>query len=375
MADAIDTRAARATTPADPIAAMLDDEGRLTPEGERQAGVSDITLRELYRLMVVCRRIDTEGLNLQRQGELGLWGPYAGHEASQVGAALAMAPTDWIFPYYRDFAMAICRGIDPGKMLTIFRGHTHGAWNPYEYRFGPFVIPVGSQVPHAVGFALGCKLDSEETAVLVGFGEGATSTGDWHEGMNFAAVFQAPVVFLCENNQWAISVPMRQQVGGHIADRAQGYGFPGVRVDGTDVLSVYAVVRAAADRARRGEGPYLVEALSYRIQAHTTSDDPTRYRTDADVAPWKAKDPIERAAERLRAHGAWDERFAAQVREEAETRAAEMRKTLLAAQTPHPGHVFDLVYANPPESLLREKAEFVEALEPGTSESGEGGAR
>ena len=375
MADAIDTRAARSTTPADPIAAMLDDEGRLTPEGERQANVPDATLRELYRMMVICRRIDTEGLNLQRQGELGLWGPYAGHEAAQVGAALAMAPTDWIFPYYRDFAMAICRDIDPGKMLTIFRGHTHGAWNPYEYRFGPFVIPVGSQVPHAVGFALGCKLDGDDTAVLVGFGEGATSTGDWHEGMNFAAVFQAPVVFLCENNQWAISVPMHQQVGGRIADRAQGYGFPGVRVDGTDALSVYAVVRAAADRARRGEGPYLVEALSYRIQAHTTSDDPTRYRTDADVAPWKAKDPIERCAERLRARGAWDEHFAAQTREEAEARATELRKTLLAAQTPHPGRVFDLVYANPPESLLREKAEFVEALEPDSGESGEGGAR
>ncbi len=158
-------------------------------------------------MMAICRRLDQEGLNLQRQGELGLWGPFAGHEAAQVGAALALEPTDWIFPYYRDFAMAVCRGISPASILTIYRGLRHGAWDPREYRFAPFIIPVGTQVPHAVGFALGCKLDREETAVLVGFGEGATSTGDWHEAMNFASVFHVPVVFFCENNQWAISVP------------------------------------------------------------------------------------------------------------------------------------------------------------------------
>lgn len=344
---------------------MLTGDGVLTPEAERQAAVPDERLRDIYRLMVICRRLDTEGLNLQRQGELGLWGPFAGHEAAQVGAALAMAPTDWIFPYYRDFAMAVCRGIDPGTILTVFRGHAHGAWNPYDYRFGPFVIPVGTQVPHAVGFAMGCKLDHEQIAVLVGFGEGATSTGDWHEAMNFAGVFQAPVVFLCENNQWAISVPFREQVAGNIAARAAGYGFPGVRVDGTDALTVYAVVRAAAERARRGEGPCLIEALTYRLGPHTTSDDPTRYRTEAHADPWRARDPIARCAERLRARGALDEQFEREVAAEAEERAASMRRTLLAAPVPHPGTVFDLVYANPPASLLRERDEFVAALEPG----------
>lgn len=343
----------------DPIAAMLNEDGVLTAEAERAAAISDETLRDLYRLMVICRRLDQEGLFLQRQGELGLWGQIAGHEAAQVGAAQAMAQTDWIFPYYRDFGMAICRDIDPGAIMTIFRGQTHGAWNPHERRFAPFIIPVGTQVPHAVGFALGCKLDHEQIAVLTGFGEGATSTGDWHEGMNFAAVFKAPVVFLCENNQWAISVPMRQQVAGRIADRAEGYGFPGARIDGTDVLTVHAVVRAAADRARRGEGPYLVEALTYRTQAHTTSDDPTRYRTDADVEPWRQKDPIARAAERLRQRNAFDDAFDRTVTEEAEARAAAMRQTLLSAQPMHPGAVFDLVYANPPESLQREKAAFL----------------
>jgi len=349
----------------DPIAALLSEDGVLTAEGEQQAAVPDEELRELYRLMVLCRRLDQEGLNLQRQGELGVWGQIVGHEAAQVGAARAMATTDWIFPYYRGFATAVCRGVDPAEILKIFRGLAHGGWNPHEYRLGPFIIPVGTQIPHAVGFAMGCKLDHEEVAVMVTFGEGATSTGDWHEAMNFAGVFQAPVVFVCENNQWAISVPLRDQVAGRIADRAAGYGFPGVRVDGTDVLTVYAVVRAAAERARRGGGPYLVEALTYRMAAHTTSDDPTRYRTDADVEPWRARDPVARCAARLRARDAFDDAFAQAVEQEAEARAATMRHELLGAPAGHPGTIFDLVFANPPAALLREKEEFIATLVPG----------
>jgi pyruvate dehydrogenase E1 component alpha subunit len=352
---------------------MLTPDGVLSVEGERAAAIPDVQLRELYRMMVVVRRLDQEGLNLQRQGELGLWGPYTGHEAAQVGAALAMAPTDWIFPYYRDFAMAVCRDIDPAAILTIFRGLGHGAWDPYQHRFAPFIISVGTQIPHAVGFAMGCALDGDETAVLVGFGEGATSTGDWHEAMNFGGVFKAPVVFLCENNQWAISVPTTEQVAGRVVDRAAGYGFPGARVDGTDALTVYAVVRAAADRARRGEGPYLVEALTYRTGPHTTSDDPTRYRTDADVAPWRGdeKDPIARAAARLRARGAWDDAFAQQVQSEADERATAMRTALLAAQPGHPARVFDLVFEHMPDSLKRERDELSAALESGPETGGE----
>ena len=370
MAKALHTRPQSQEGGDNPIAALLDENGVLTAEGERIADVSDEQLRELYRMMVIARRLDQEGLNLQRQGELGLWGPYVGHEAAQVGAALAMETTDWIFPYYRDFAMAICRGIDPGGILTIFRGLTHGAWNPYEYRFAPFIIPVGTQVPHAVGFAVGCKFDHEQTAVLVGFGEGATSTGDWHEAMNFAGVFQAPVVFLCENNQWAISVPLNEQVSGRVVDRAAGYGFPGVRIDGTDVLTVYAVVKAAAKHAREGNGPFLIESVSYRMQPHTTSDDPTRYRTDADVEPWrdKDKDPVERCATRLRQRNAFDESFVAAVTQEAEERAAAMRQTVLTAQPAHPESVFNMVFANPPEALLRERDEFAASLEQGGAE-------
>ncbi len=353
-----------------PIARLLTPEGTLTEEGERVAAVSDATLRDLYRLMVVMRRLDQEGLNLQRQGELGLWGPTLGHEAAQIGAALALRETDWIFPYYRDFGMAIVRGIDPGQILTVFRGLRHGAWNPQQYRFGPFVIPVGTQIPHAVGYALGCKLDHEQTAVLVGFGEGATSTGDWHEAMNFAGVFKAPVVFLCQNNQWAISVPISEQVAGRIVDRAAGYGFPGVRVDGADALAIYAVTQMAADHARRGDGPYLIEAFSYRLGPHTTSDDPTRYRTEEELAPWRAHDPIVRAAERLRQRGAWDDTFAQACQAEADERATQMRQTLIAATPDHPASVFDLVYANPPQSLLRERDAFVAELAPETPQEG-----
>ncbi len=363
MADAIRTRAPRETDQDDPIAAMLDDDGVLTPEAERAVAVPDERLRELYRMMVTCRRLDQEALNLQRQGELGLWGPFAGHEAAQVGAAIAMAPTDWIFPYYRDFAMAICRGIAPAAMLGVYRGLAHGAWNPHEHRFAPFIIPVGTQVPHAVGFAMGCALDGDDTAVLVSSGEGATSTGDWHEAMNFAGVFHAPIVVLCENNQWAISVPMRKQVAGRIADRARGYGFPGARIDASDVLTVYAVVRAAAERARRGEGPYLIEALTYRVQAHTTNDDPTRYRTDSDVEPWRAKDPIVTCVSRLQSGGAFDDAFERDVRDEAEAQALALRRNLVALPVPHPSQVFDLVYANPPEALRRERDEFLASLE------------
>lgn len=350
--------------PSDPIAALLTPEGVLSAEGERLAGVVDEQLRQIYRLMVVCRRLDEEALNLQRQGELGLWGPIAGHEATQVCAALALTPEDWIFPYYRNFAMAVARGVDPGALLAWFRGLTHVAWNPLEHHLAPGIITVGSVVPHAVGFAMGCALDGERVAVLVSFGEGATSTGDCHEAMNFAGVFRAPVLFFCENNQWAISVPLREQVAGRIADRAAGYGFPGVRVDGTDALTVYAVVRAAAERIRNGQGPYLVEAVTYRMGPHTTSDDPTRYRSEADLEPWRAKDPIQRCAERLRARGAWDERFEAEVRAEAEERTVDMRRTLLAAQPEHPAHIFDRVFHNPPGALRRERDEFIAALEP-----------
>jgi len=348
----------------DPIVSLVTAEGRLSRAGEAALGLSDAELRDLYRWMVISRRLDQEALNLQRQGHLGLWGQLIGQEAAQVGAAMALEKTDWIFPSYREFAMAVCRGVDPGELLAIFRGLAHGAWDPYAHRFAPFIIPVATQVPQAVGFAIGCRFDGERTAVLVTFGDGATSAGDWHEALNFAGVFRAPIIFFCQNNQWAISVPLRKQTAGSIAARASGYGFPGVRIDGNDVLTVFAVVRAAARRARAGEGPSLIEAVTYRMGAHSSADDPSRYRTPEDLAPWTARDPIGRFHEDLRQRGALTEAQEAAFGEEAGQRAMAMRERIIAMPVPDPAAaIFDHVYAAPPAPFRREREAFAQALE------------
>jgi 2-oxoisovalerate dehydrogenase E1 component alpha subunit len=348
----------------DPVRALFSPAGELTAEVKSRLGLDAAALRELYRNMVLIRRADQEALNLQRQGELGLWGQYLGQEAIHVGAVTALRADDWIFPSYREFGMAMVRGIDPADMLTLFRGLSHGPWDPRKYHFAPLAIPVATQVPHAVGFAMGCRLKRTDEVVLATFGDGATSEGDWHEAMNFAGVFSAPVVFLCQNNGWAISVPLSKQTAGSIAERAQGYGFPGIRIDGNDVLGVYAAVSAAAARARQGEGPYLIEAVTYRMGAHTSSDDPTRYRLDSDLAAWSAKDPVARYQAWLLDQGVIDQGLIAAIAGEAESLAKGMRARLTALPTPPPGEaLFGRVYSNPPESLLQEREEFEASLE------------
>jgi pyruvate dehydrogenase E1 component alpha subunit len=346
--------------------AQLTPEGTLPPAvAAREAGLDRTRLVDLYRWMVVIRRADAEALNLQRQGELGLWGQFLGQEAAQVGATLALQPDDWIFPSYREFGMGLVRGIDPAAMLHIFRGLTHGSWDPATYHFAPLAIPVASQVLHAVGYALGCKLDHSTQIVLACFGDGATSEGDWHEGMNFAGVFRCPVVFLCQNNHWAISVPLEKQTAGRIAERAAGYGFPGVRIDGNDVLTIYAVVRNAAERARRGEGPTLIEAVTYRMGAHSSADDPTRYRSDDELAAWSPRDPVARYEAWLRAEGLLDDGRAGAIRAEADAIAQTMRTNLVNTPVPAPvGILFDRVYTSPSRSFQAERDEFASTLEP-----------
>jgi 2-oxoisovalerate dehydrogenase E1 component subunit alpha len=350
----------------DPVHALFAPAGELTGDAKSRLGLDASVLRDLYQKMVLIRRADQEALNLQRQGELGLWGQFLGQEAIHVGATMALQPADWIFPSYREFGMAMCRGIDPADMLTLFRGLSHGPWDPRTYHFAPLAIPVATQVPHAVGFAMGCRLKHTEEVVLVTFGDGATSEGDWHEALNFAGVFRAPVVFLCQNNYWAISVPLSKQTAGSIADRAQGYGFPGIRIDGNDVLGVYAAVREAAARARRGEGPYLIEAVTYRMGAHTSSDDPTRYRLESELQAWAPKDPIARYAKWLLEQGALDQASIEAIAAEAEAAALEMRARLATLKAPPPGEaIFGRVYANPPEPFRREREEFEASLEGG----------
>ncbi len=348
----------------DPVRPLFSPAGELTAEAKSRLGLDAAALRDLYRKMVLIRRADQEALNLQRQGELGLWGPYQGQEAIHVGTVAALEATDWIFPSYREFGMGMLRGIDPAEMLMLFRGLSHGPWDPRQYRFAPLVIPVASQVPHAVGYAMGSRLKHNDDIALVTFGDGATSKGDWHEAMNFAGVFRAPVVFLCQNNHWAISVPLAKQTAGSIAERAPGYGFPGIRIDGNDVLAVFAAVRAAADRARRGDGPYLIEAMTYRMGPHTSSDDPTRYRQDSELEAWSKRDPIPRYRAWLQEQRVLDDQAVRAIDEEAE-RAVETMRTRLRAITPPPAGevIFGHVYGDPPGSFLEERAEFESSLE------------
>jgi pyruvate dehydrogenase E1 component alpha subunit len=348
----------------DPVRTIFSDDGRLKGEARAQLDLDAEGQRELYREMVFIRRADQEAFNLQRQGELGLWGQFLGQEAIHVGATQALRPTDWIFPSYREFGMAMCRGIDPAEMLTLFRGLSHGSWDPRRYSFAPLAIPVATQVPHAVGFAMGCRLEGSSQVVLVSFGDGATSSGDWHEAMNFAGVFKAPVIFLCQNNQWAISVPLKKQTAGSIAERAPGYGFPGIRIDGNDVRAVYAATRATAERARQGQGPYLIEAVTYRMGAHTTSDDPTRYRTESELQAWLIKDPIVRYEGWLEEQGLLDDEQVTAIKAEAESMAQELRRKLTAAPLPNPAEaIFGHVYTNPPRAFLAEREEFEASLE------------
>lgn len=359
MADVV-----QVVTTDDPVRPLFSPTGELTAEARHRLGLTHDTLRDLYRKMVCIRRADQEALNLQRQGELGLWGQFLGQEAIHVGAVAALRNDDWIFPSYREFGMAMCRGIDPADMLTWFRGLSAGPWDPRQYHFAPLAIPVASQVPHAVGFAMGSRIKHADDVVLGTFGDGATSKGDWHEAMNFAGVFKAPVIFLCQNNHWAISVPLAKQTAGSIAERAPGYGFPGIRIDGNDVLGVYAAVHGAAERARRGDGPYLIEAMTYRMGAHTTSDDPTRYRLESELQQWSSRDPVARYRNWLKSQGAIDEATITAIERDAEAMASAMRSRLLGVTAGPPGEaIFGRVYARPPDSLVEEREEFEASLE------------
>jgi 2-oxoisovalerate dehydrogenase E1 component subunit alpha len=350
----------------DPVRPLFSPAGELTANARARLGLSQDALRDLYRQMVLIRRADQEALNLQRQGELGLWGQYLGQEAIHVGAVAALESDDWIFPSYREFGMAMCRGIDPADMLTWFRGLSHGPWDSWRYHFAPLAVPVASQVLHAVGFAMGSRLKHSDDVTLTSFGDGGSSKGDTHEAMNFAGVFKAAVIFLCQNNHWAISVPLAKQTAGSIAERAQGYGFPGIRIDGNDVLGVYAAVRGAAERARRGAGPYLIEAMTYRMGAHTTSDDPTRYRLETELEEWSKKDPIARYRTWLQGQGILGDADSTAIDDEAESMAKAMRTRLLAISPAPPGEaIFGRVYANPPDSLLEQREEFEASLEGG----------
>ncbi len=303
----------------------------LTPTGERidhpdyPLELSDEQARSLYRDMVLVRRVDSEGTALQRQGELGLWASLLGQEAAQIGSGRAMRADDFAFPTYREHGVAWCREVPPVNLLGMFRGVNNGGWDPYDNNFGLYTIVIGSQALHAVGYAMGVQRDGGDDAVIAYFGDGASSQGDVLEAFVFGASYNAPVVFFCQNNQWAISEPTSRQFRVPLYKRAAGFGFPGVRVDGNDVLACLAVTRAALEHARSGQGPMLIEAFTYRMGAHTTSDDPTRYRSSDEVESWRAKDPIVRLRAYLDREGMADEVFYKGIEDEADELAAEIR--------------------------------------------------
>jgi len=342
----------------------------LTPEGERVQHPDfdiDITaeeLRGLYRDMVLVRRVDREANALQRKGELGIWVPLLGQEAEQIGAGRAMRPDDMAFPSYREHGIAWTRGVKPTDLLGIFRGTDNGTWDPVATRFHPYTIVIGNQVLNATGYAMGQKFDgkvgdADGEATICFFGDGATSQGDVHEGFVWAAVYDAPLVFFCQNNQWAISEPTERQSRLPLYQRARGYGFPGIRVDGNDVLATLAVTRWAMDECRQGNGPILIEAFTYRMDAHTTSDDPSRYRLSDELELWKLKDPIERVKVHLVKQQWADHAFFESVEAEAEQIAIELRDYCVNLPDPPAGRIFSEVYAEGNHVLEAQRDEFL----------------
>lgn len=346
----------------------------LTPEGARithpryEFTGDDETIKGYYRDMVITRKIDTEATALQRQGELSLWASCLGQEAAQVGSSRALGARDFVFPTYREHGVAWCQGVDPSNLLSMFRGVDLGAWDTVATRFHLYTIVIGAQTLHAVGYAMGVERDGQvgtgdpdrDTAVIAYLGDGATSQGDVSEAMVFASSYNAPVVFFCQNNQWAISEPMERQSRIPLYRRASGFGFPGVRVDGNDALAVQAVTAEALERARTGNGPTFIEAYTYRMGAHTTADDPSKYRLSAEVEHWRLKDPIERVRAYLSRSGAVDHDFFAGVDDEAQQVAEELRRRCLEMPDPDMAELFDHVYADTTPYLDEQRAGFSE---------------
>jgi len=358
----------------------------LTPEGQRVENteydeyvkdLGDEDLRGFYRDLVLIRRVDTEATALQRQGELGIWASLLGQEAAQVGSGRALRPQDYAFPTYREHGVAWCRGVDPLNLLGLFRGVNHGGWDPNEKNFHLYTIVIGAQTLHATGYAMGIQRDGavgtgeedRDAAVIAYFGDGATAQGDVNESFVYAAVNNAPVVFFCQNNQWAISEPNERQTRIPLYQRARGFGFPGVRVDGNDVLAVYAVTQQALNAARSGQGPTFIEAFTYRMGAHTTSDDPTKYRVSAEVEVWKHRDPIERLKSYLVHASKADQEFFDSVDREADELAAHVREGCLSMADPTGDSMFDHIYVEEHPVVEAERKEFA-AYHAGFAEEG-----
>jgi pyruvate dehydrogenase E1 component alpha subunit len=315
-------------------------------------GLGEQELLDLYRSMVLLRTYDERSLVYHRQGRIGTYAIFWNHEAMQAGAVHALSNEDWIFPSYRESAIGLLRGMPPATVLSWWRGHPAGWWNPLDYNVASICVPIGTHVPHAAGLAWGKKLKGESACAIVFFGDGATSEGSFHEGANFAAVTGAPLILFCNNNHWAISTPLEAQTRAEtLADKAAGYGMPGVRVDGTDVLACYEATREAVDRARGGDGPTFIEAISYRTMPHATADDPRAYIDLERVEEEKKRECLGRYEGYLRRAGILHDELAESIRAES---AGAMRAGIAAAEAEPAADVelvFAHTYVDPPESF------------------------
>ena len=337
--------------------------------GEYLKNLTEADYLKFYRDMARIRRFDNEATALQRQGQLGLWIPAIGQEGAQIGSGYGVGPNDHIFPSYREHGVALTHGIDLMSILKMLRGVNHGGWNPDETRFHLYAIVLGTQVLHATGYAMGVKFDGkvgtgnkdEDLAVISYMGDGATAEGDVSEAFLFAAVNESPIVFFIQNNQWAISSRSSAQTKVPLYQRGDGFGVPGVRIDGNDVLASYAVTAKLMDDARAGKGPSLIEAVTYRIGAHTTSDDPTKYRDDDEVEYWKARDPIIRLEKFLRRNGI-NQDFFDEVEHAGELLSAEIREATFALKNPPIENMFKHVYSEQ-HPLIDEQHSWLEAYE------------
>ena len=367
------------TTTETPLVRVLEADGSFAPSPASEQylplidALTDAELEQFYRDMVIIRAIDTQATNLQRQGQLALWPPSRGQEAAQVGSAHAARRQDTIFPSYREHVVTRIRGVDPVDIIKLMRGLSHGGWDPTDPKNGKtriYTLVLGSQTLHAAGYGMGLAFDGKtgsgdperDEAVVVYYGDGASSQGDVHEAMVFAASYDAPVLFFLQNNHWAISVPVETQSKVPLVGRGAGYGIPSVRVDGNDVLASYAVSRALLDESRAGLGPRAIEAVTYRMGAHTTSDDPTKYRGSDEEQRWAQRDPIARMRGFLLGRGA-GEAFFAGVDAEAADAAEDLRARTVELPAPGRGAIFDHVYADEPPELREQREGFAAYLE------------
>lgn len=341
---------------------LLEADGKAVRSADLDMPGDDVLLA-LHRKMVLARRFDTQATALTRQGRLAVYPSARGQEASEVGAVLALRPQDWLFPTYRDTMAVVCRGVDPVEVLSLLRGDWHCGYDPYEYRVAPQCTPLATNTLHAVGVAHAAKVKGEDMVALVMLGDGATSEGDTHAALNFAAVWQSPVVFFVQNNGYAISVPLsKQSAAPSLAHKGIGYGVPAMLVDGNDVAAVYAAVQRAVTSAAEGSGPTLIESLTYRIEAHTNADDATRYRRQDEVEGWLARDPLTRIRQHLIGRGLLDEPAVAALEAEAEAEAAALRQRMNTDTGHDPADLFRYVYAEQTPALRRQQQELFAEL-------------